>query len=122
MWQAFEATMTINNGVAGVPLTGIAVNVTFADQNGNFVPATSNPNDTSARFFIRLQTGSSIPSSILGGSSSTTTWLIIPSLGAAGSNPQGTPYSVGATLSYIAAGVSNSVQVTPATINVLPLP
>jgi hypothetical protein len=120
--QAFEAAMTINNGLAGVPLTSIGVNVTLADQNGNYVRATSDPNDLTAKFFIRLQTGSSIPATIPGNTTSTTTWLIIPTIGAAGSNPQGTLYSVGATLNYISGGQSNVVQVSSATINVLPLP
>lgn len=120
--QAFEATTTINNGVVGVPLTGIGVNVTFTDANGNSVRGTSDPNDLTAAFFIRLQNGSSLPSTIPGSTSSTITWLIIPTIGTAGSNPQGTLYSVGATLTYISGGVSNVVRVSPATINVLPLP
>ena len=120
--QAFQATMTINNGVAGVPLTGIDVNVNFTDPNGNLVRATSDPNDLTASFYMRLQNGSSIPASIPGSSSSSITWLIIPSLGAAGSSPQGQLYSVGASLSYISGGQSNLVQVSPATISVLPLP
>ena len=88
----------------------------FADANGTYVRATSDPNDLTAKFFIRLETGSSIPGSILGDSSSTITWLIIPARGAAGVTPQGQLYSVGATLSYLSGGQSNVVQVSPATI------
>jgi hypothetical protein len=120
--QAFQATMTIDNGVAGVPLTGINVNMNFTDPSGNAVRATSDPNDLTALFFFRLQNGSSIPATIPGASSSTITWLIVPSLGAAGPNSSGQFYSVGATLSYLSGGQTNVVQVSPATISVLPLP
>ena len=120
--QAFEARMTINNGLAGVPLMDINVDVTFADKNGNPVRATSNPNDLTALFYIRYQTGSGLPASIGGGSSAQITWLIIPAKGAAGPDPQGTLYLVGATLSYQTAGDTQEVAVSPDSIWVKPMP
>src|SRR5262245_44393204 len=56
--QAFEARMTINNGLPATALTNLNVTVNFADENGNEVQATSDPNNTTALFFIRLQDGS----------------------------------------------------------------
>ncbi|MEI6916164.1 MAG: hypothetical protein WCL39_13595, partial [Armatimonadota bacterium] len=57
--EAFEGRMTINNGLTGVSLDQISVDVTFADKTGTTVRATSDPNDLTAKFFIRLQDGSS---------------------------------------------------------------
>ena len=119
--EAFEARMTINNGL-GIPLDQLSVDVNFADSTGNPVRATSNPNDLTAKFFIRYQTGSGLPSSIAGGTSSRILWLIIPAPGAAGQDPKGELYSVGATLRYRASGVTNEVKVTPDTIWVKPMP
>ena len=120
--EAFEGRMTINNGLAGVSLDNINVVVNFADSAGNTVKATSDPNDLTATFFIRLQDGSSMPASIAGGASAKITWLIIPAKGAAGANPQGVLYSVGATLTYRTAGQAQEVLVSPDTITVKPLP
>ncbi len=120
--QAFEGRMTINNGLAGVALGNISADIAFADKNGNSVRSTSNPNDLGAKFYIRLQDGSSIPSTIPGGSSAKMTWLIIPTKGAAGQNPQGELYFVGATLHYKAAGENQDVPVAPDSIRVKPLP
>ena len=86
--QAFEARMTINNGLAGVSLVNISINLTFTDSAGNSVRASSDPNDLTARFFFRLQDGSSTPSIIPGGTSATIVWLIIPTQGAAGATPR----------------------------------
>ncbi|MCP5523219.1 MAG: Ig-like domain-containing protein [Verrucomicrobiales bacterium] len=120
--EAFEARMTINNGVAGTPIDNIKVDVHFEDDDGNTVEATSNPNAKGPLFFIRLQDGYSIPGSIAGGTSATIKWLIIPAPGAAGETAQGQWYYVGATLSYRAAGVDNEVVVDPDDILVKPMP
>jgi hypothetical protein len=120
--EAFEARMTINNGVTGMPIDNIGVDVNFADKDRQPVRASSNPNDTSALFFIRLQDGYSIPSSIAGGTSGTIKWLIIPAPGAAGSSAQGELYYVGATLTYRAGGTDNEVEVDPDDILVKPMP
>jgi len=113
--------MTINNGLA-VPLNNLSVDVSFADKNNNPVLATSDPNNLSALFFYRNETGSEVPASIPAGATNKVLWLIIPTIGAAGQDPQGTPYYAGATLRYTASGVTNAITVIPDTISVLPLP
>jgi hypothetical protein len=120
--EAFEARMSINNGVPGVPLDNLSVDVTFADKSGVPVRATSDPNDQTAKFYIRLQTGSSIHASIPGEFSARILWLIIPARGAGGANPQGEPFSVGATLRYRAGGQNQEMQVSQDTIYVKPMP
>jgi hypothetical protein len=120
--EAFEGRMTINNGLTGVSLDQISVDVIFADRFGAIVRATSDPNDLTAKFFIRLQDGSSIPASIPGGTSARIVWLIIPAKGAAGQSALGELYSVGAALRYRSGGDNQEVQVTPDTITVKPLP
>ncbi|MEI6394940.1 MAG: hypothetical protein WCT12_28010, partial [Verrucomicrobiota bacterium] len=104
------------------PLDNVSVDVSFADKNGNPVRATSDPNDLTAKFFIRYQTGSGLPSSISGGASAQILWLIIPAPGAAGQVASGEIYFVGATLRYRASGVTNEVAVSPDSILVKPLP
>ena len=49
--EAFEARMTINNGVTGMPIDNISVDVNFADNGRQPVGRATNPNDTSALFF-----------------------------------------------------------------------
>jgi len=120
--EAFEARMTINNGMPGVALENLSVDVSFVDRNGSPVDAASDSNDLTAKFFIRFQSGSGIPSSIPGGTSSRILWLIIPAPGAGGQNPQGELYSVGATLRYRSGGQDHEVQVSPDTIYVKPMP
>ncbi len=51
--QAFDAHMRIKNGLDTDPLENVAVTVQFTDKDGNGVVATSDPDDTSATFFIR---------------------------------------------------------------------
>jgi hypothetical protein len=120
--QAFEARMTINNGLPDAALTELSVSVSFADRNGRSVRASSNPNDTTALFFIRPQTGAELPSSVAAGTTARAQWLIIPAPGAAGPNPQGELYFVGATLSYTAGGQTQEVVVSPDSILVKPMP
>ena len=124
--QAFEAEMRINNGLDSLSLENVVINVRFTDDQGNLVLATSDPNDTSAAFFFRLDSLQGI-STINGGTvlPSTTAdirWLIIPSPGAAAGNPAGKVYFVGATLSYEFGGVAETVEVAPDFITVKPLP
>jgi hypothetical protein len=120
--EAFEARMTINNGVPGVALTDLGVDIWFKDKSNATVRATTDPNDLSAKFFWRHQTGSGIPVSIPGESSAKILWLIIPAPGAAGQNPQGELYFVGATLRYRAGGEDQEVEVSPDSIYVKPMP
>jgi len=52
--QAFEAHMRINNGFDNITLDGVSIDVHFSDEDGTGVIASSDPNDTQALFFIRL--------------------------------------------------------------------
>jgi hypothetical protein len=120
--EAFEARMTITNGLPATNLTDLSVTVNFADENGTPVAASSDPNNTTALFFIRLQDGNSIPGGVVSGAAASIKWLIIPSAGAGGSRPQGTLYLVGATVTYKVAGSPEKVDVVPDSIFVRPMP
>lgn len=124
--QAFDAEMQINNGLTTQSLENVAINVSFADETGNAVRATSDPNDATALFFIRIDSLKNI-NSINGGQVAPATtaqinWLIIPSPGAGGSIPIGKLYLVGASLTYTLAGEPQSVTVSPDSIYVKPTP
>lgn len=125
--QAFEARMRITNGLDTLALEGVDINVTFEDVAGNPVLASSNPNDTNARFFIRLDTMDGIAD--VSGSGvippkgvAEITWLIIPAQGTGGSGAQGVLYAVGASLDYRFGGESEQVIVAPDVIRVRPMP
>lgn len=119
--QGFEARMNIGNG-GPTALENLGVVVKFRDANNNAVVATSDPNDLSAKFFIRLTSSAALPSRVAGGAEERLRWLIIPSPSAAEENPLGTLYFVGATLSYTTAGVPSAIEVSPDSIRVLPMP
>jgi hypothetical protein len=124
--QAFDAHMRINNGLDDLALDNVVISVNFTDEQGAPVLATSNPNDTTAKFFIRVDTMEGI-GSINGGTIAPSTsadihWLIIPAPGAAAGSPTGKLYFVGANLSYTFGGVPESVDVDPDFITVKPLP
>ena len=120
--EGFEARMTINNGLPNTALTSLLVTIKFADENGNEVLATSDPNNTTALFFLRLQDGSSIPANVATGTSATIKWLIIPAPGAGGIRPTGIRYGVGARLTYTASANQEQLDVSPDTIFVRPMP
>lgn len=125
--QAFDAHMRINNGLSTVPIEEVAVVVSFYDEDGNPVEASSDPDDTSASFFIRLDTMENIDGVDGTGAVSPETsadihWLIIPAPGASNGLESGTMYYVGATLTYTAAGQSETIDVTPDYIFVKPMP
>ncbi len=54
--QAFDAHKRINNGLDTLPLDNVAITVNFTDENGNPVLASSEPNNATAKFFIRIDT------------------------------------------------------------------
>ncbi|TWI65541.1 chitobiase/beta-hexosaminidase-like protein [Desulfobotulus alkaliphilus] len=125
--QAFDAHMRINNGLAHMPIENVAVDVNFTDEKGTPVQASSDPNHTSARFFIRIDTMRNISNVSGSGSVAPETsadihWLIIPAPGASNGRESGTLYFVGATLSYTAGGKSETIEVTPDYIFVKPMP
>jgi len=125
--QAFDAKMNINNGLEGITLENLAVNVNFKDKDGNNVIASSNPDATDAAFFIRVDsitgttdiTGSG---TIAPKSAAEIHWLIIPAPGSGGVKSTGELYFVGASLSYNLGGELKTTVVTPDSIYVKPLP
>ena len=125
--QAFDAVMKINNGLDTLPIENVAVNVTFADEAGNSVLASSDPNSTDAKFFIRIDSMTGITDVSGGGviqplQTAEVHWLIIPAPGSANDIPSGTLYYVGASLSYTLGGEEQTTVVTPDFIYVKPLP
>lgn len=127
--EAFEARMTIHNGLVGVTLTDITVDIVFSDEKGKTVLATSATNfepdsPTAPKFFFRFQDGSLTPDHIPGETSASIKWLIIPSGSAGGEMPQGKLYQVGARLSYRLNGIGDPelVDVSPDFIYVKPQP
>lgn len=126
--QAFVATMRINNGADTQALTNVGINVRFQDSNGQAVRASSDPNDTEARFFIRVDSESDISGGISGSgqigprSTAVIRWLIIPAPGAGGVTPLGENYGVGATLTYQLGTEPRTIEVAPEIITVRPQP
>ena len=125
--QAFDAHMRINNGLTHITLEDVGVTVWFNDADGNAVAASSNPDDTSAQFFIRLDEMTNISDVSGSGTVASSTsadihWLIIPSPGASNGLESGTLYYVGATLTYTIGGEENTTEVSPDYIYVKPMP
>ncbi len=124
--QAFDAMMKINNNLDTLAIENILVSVKFKDEDGIIVTATSDPNNTTAKFFIRIDSMTGISDVSGGGRVEPNTtgeihWLIIPTVNAT-SSPTGTLYFVGANLSYTLGGQPEEVEITPDFITVKPLP
>jgi hypothetical protein len=125
--QAFDAHMRINNGLDNLTLENVNIEVNFTDENRNPVIATSDPNNTSAKFFIRLDRMSGLTNisgsgTVPPASSADVHWLIIPAAGTGGQLSSGQLYYVGATLRYTLGGEQQVTEVTPDYIFVKPLP
>jgi len=125
--QAFDAQMTINNALEGASLTDVSVTVKVTEENGTPVLITTDPADTSARFFVRLSSIQGISDVSGNGSVAPKTtaianWLLIPAPGAAGTLPTGKKYLVGATLQYKFGGEVHTLDVSPDVITVKPMP
>ena len=125
--QAFDAHMAINNGLSHITLENVDVDVTFSDKDGNPVLASSDPNNTSALFFIRIDSMENITNvdgsgSVNPSSTADIHWLIIPAPGASNGLEQGALYYVGATLKYTIGGQEYTIQVSPDYIFVKPMP
>lgn len=126
--QGFIATMRINNGADTQPLTNVGINVRFQDANGQAVRASSDPNDTEATFFLRVDSETDIAGGITGDgqigprSTAVIRWLIIPAAGAGGVTPIGENYGVGATLTYQLGTEPRTIEVAPEIITVRPQP
>ncbi len=125
--QAFDAHMTINNGLSHITLENVDVDVSFADEEGNSVLASSDPDNTDAKFFIRVDSMDNIDDvdgsgTVAPSSSADIHWLIIPAPGASNGLELGTLYYVGATLTYTIGGDENVTEVSPDYIYVKPMP
>ncbi len=120
--QAFDAKLQIRNGLEGVQVERIDVNLVFKDANGL---------DAHTLFFNRLDGVENITGSVddgTGNVAASTTgeahWLIIPSQGAGGVTGAGLQYLVGATVTYRMTGEAEdrTVEVIPEAITVRPQP
>ena len=125
--QAFDAHMRVANGLSHITLENARVDVIFTDADGNPVPASSNPENTDALFFIRLDSMENIDDvngygTVLPSTSADIRWLIIPSPGSSNGLESGTLYYVGARLSYSIGGEEKVTEVTPDYIFVKPMP
>ena len=125
--QAFDAHMRINNGLSHITLQDVDVAVSFTDETGNSVLASSDPDNTDALFYIRVDSIENIESingsgTVDPSSAADIHWLIIPAPGASNGLIQGTLYYVGATLTYSIGGQENITEVSPDYIFVKPMP
>ncbi|MEW5801628.1 MAG: chitobiase/beta-hexosaminidase C-terminal domain-containing protein [bacterium] len=125
--QAFDAHMRINNGLSTITLESVDIDVSFSDAEGNTVRASYDPGDTSALFFIRLDSMDNINNVTGTGSVGPSTsadihWLIIPAPGASNGLQEGALYYVGARLTYTIGGEEHVTDVTPDYIFVKPMP
>ncbi len=125
--QAFDAHMRISNGFSHITLENMNVEVRFSDEEGNGVLASSDPDNTAALFFIRLDSLEHIDNVSGTGvveplATADIHWLIIPAPGASKGIPQGTLYYVGASLAYTIGGEEHFTSVSPDYIFVKPMP
>jgi hypothetical protein len=125
--QAFDAHMRINNGLSHISLEDVKITVRFTDVDGRVTPVTSNPDDTSASFFIRIETLTNINAISGSGNVAPSTsadihWRIIPAPGASNGVENGTLYYVGANLTYTIGGKAHETVVSPDYIYVKPMP
>lgn len=125
--QAFDAQMKINNATTDGVIQNVSVDVKVTDENGVPVAVTDDPNDTTAKFFIRVSSKQDIDDITGAGTvnpetSAIINWLLIPAPGSAGDTPFGKKYLVGATLKYTFAGEDTVLEVSPDVITVKPLP
>lgn len=125
--QAFDAEMSIVNTLDTDALENVEISVKVTDELGNSVPVTMDPNDSSAKFFLRVSNKENISDITGGGTVSPKTtakigWLLIPSPGAAGDAVLGKRYLIGATLRYKFGGENQVMEVSPDPVTVRPLP
>lgn len=125
--QAFDAEMRILNTTDTGVIENVAVEVKVTDEAGTPVAVSGDPNDVSAKFFIRLARKENIDAVDGTGvvrprTTGTINWLLIPAPGAAGQGLLGKKYLVGATLRYRYGGEETVLDVSPDIITVKPLP
>ena len=125
--QAFNAHMRINNGFDAIVLQNVNVDILFSDEDGKHVVGTSDPNNTDATFFYRIDTMDNIDDvggngTVHAATSADIHWLIIPAYNASNGLESGTLYYVGATLTYTINGEKHVINVIPDYIFVNPMP
>ena len=125
--QGFDAMMRITNALDDIAIENVNIDVHLLDENSEPVLATSDPDNTQASFFVRLDSMSGITDINGNGTIAPQTaadihWLIVPAPGAGGSSPNGTLYYAGATLRYSMNGEEVEVEVSPDSIFVKPMP
>jgi hypothetical protein len=125
--QGFDAEMKINNTTDSGVIENVAVVIKVTDENGVPVTVTDDPNNLTAKFFVRLSSKENIANVDGTGvvnprTTSTINWLLIPAPGAAGTSALGKKYLVGATLKYKFGGEDAVLEVDPDVITVKPLP
>lgn len=121
--QAFDAEMRITNSLPVTPLTQVEVEVRVADETGAPVTITTDPNDLTAKFFIRqTHNDTAADGQVKGGSTAVLNWLLIPAPGSAGNSPLGKRYLVGATLRYRYGNETQEMVLNPDSILVKPMP
>jgi len=125
--QGFDAEMKINNTLAGTTLTDVSVQVRITDEQGLPIAVSSDPNNTTARFFIRVSNKENIANvdgmgTVAPATTATINWLLIPAPGAAGTTPLGKKYLIGATLKYKFGAEEQILEVSPDVITVKPMP
>lgn len=119
--QAFEATLSISNGLPAGNIENLSVALQFLDKDKLPVEATTSPANTEAVFFYRPD-GPAHPISVTNGTKQELKWLIIPSTNSAGNLVEGKVYFIGATVQYTAGGVEQRLVLEPDQITVRPTP
>lgn len=135
--QAFDAMMRINNNLDSISIADLYISVSFKDDQGNTVEASSDPSSTTAsttaQFFITVDRYTGVDGDVVSGADisagsvlpATTAeihWLIIPAPDTGGTLADGKLYFVGASLDYTIGGEAEHVDVIPDFITVKPLP
>jgi hypothetical protein len=114
--DAFRATLKLNNGSTD-PLSNVSVNLVVQNQSGQDVTSLFGIEAPSMSGGLTAVDGTG---SLSANSSGSAQWTLIPSLDAAPQAP--TNYLVSGTFSYVDNGVTVSIQLAPAPINVQPNP
>lgn len=125
--QGFDAEMKINNTLDGSTLTDVSVQVKITDEQGLPIAVSADPNNTSAKFFIRVSNKENIANvdgtgTVAPATTATINWLLIPAPGAAGTTPLGKKYLIGATLKYALGAEEQILEISPDVITVKPMP
>ena len=120
--EGFEARLGISNGLPS-SMDNLRVTLNFTNADGQPVPVSSDAEPNSkGLFYHRVQSGYTLPSSVAAGANQKVAFLIVPAPGAAGGDPAGTLYYVGATVKYDLAGQEQIVEIAPDYIYVKPMP